>query len=157
MNKKNKYLASIREIAIRLEKGGDLAADLGNMLAVLQKRFDYFWIGLYLLKDNHLVLGPFQGPPACVFLTLDAGICAVCVREKQSIIVPDVHTFPGHIACDPASKSEIVVPLFNSSEELVAVLDVDSVLPDFFDEVDREYLEKIGSIFQTYWGKDRRS
>ncbi|NQT26239.1 GAF domain-containing protein, partial [candidate division KSB1 bacterium] len=113
MDKKAKYIASLREIDIRLEKGGDLIADLGNIAAVLKKRHPFFWVGFYFVQDDQLVLGPFQGTPACVFLEMGDGVCATCAKEKKTIIVPDVHKFPGHVACDPKSKSEIVVPFFD--------------------------------------------
>jgi len=105
MTKTEKYIAAIREIEIRLEKGGDLIADLCNVAAVLKKRLAFFWIGFYLLKNNQLVLGPFQGSPACVFLKIGEGVCGTCADQRDTLIVPDVHQFPGHVACDPNSKS----------------------------------------------------
>jgi L-methionine (R)-S-oxide reductase len=149
--KEDKYLASLREIEVRLKKGGDLYADIGNMIAVLQKRFGYFWIGVYFCCKDRLVLGPFQGPPACVFLSLDGGVCAACVREEKSIIVPDVHAFAGHVACDPRSRSEIVIPLFDSRTGIRGVLDVDSDRPDAFDEIDRDCLEQWARLIQPLW------
>ena len=151
MNKQEKYTATLREIEVRLEKGGNLFSDIGNSLAVIGKRFEHFWLGVYLLQDRQLVLGPFQGPPACVFLSLDAGVCAACVREKRSIIVPDVTVFPGHVACDPRSRSELVVPLFDRNARIRGVLDVDSDKADAFDEIDREGLEKVGCLLQPLW------
>lgn len=151
MDKNAKYIASLREIDIRLEKGGDLTADLGNIAAVLKKRLPFFWVGFYLLRGEHLVLGPFQGTPACVFLRLDRGVCAEAVRKKHTVIVPDVHRFPGHVACDPNSKSEIAVPLFSRDGRIQGVLDVDSDRPDMFDETDRTYLEQLAGRVQTLW------
>lgn len=144
MTKEEKYIACLREMDIRLQEGGDLIADLGNITAILRKRMDhYFWVGFYFLKENQLVLGPFQGTPACVFLNLETGVCAACAREKKVILVPDVHDFPGHVACDPHSKSEIVVPVFDKESHLFAVLDVDSSEVNAFDEMDERYLKEI--------------
>ncbi len=143
MTKKDRYIASIREIGSRLEKGGHPWGDLGNAIAVLKKRLDYFWIGYYFLQEDRLVLGPFQGPPACVFLTLDEGVCAECVRTKRIIVVPDVHAFQGHVACDPRSRSEIVLPLYDQRGKFMGVLDVDSTRMNDFDETDTEYLSDV--------------
>jgi len=151
MSKSEKYLACIREIEIRLEKGGDLIADLGNVTAIIKKRLDFFWIGFYLFTNNRLVLGPFQGTPACVFLPMDKGVCGACATRRETIIVENVHEFPGHIACDPNSKSEIVVPVFDSTGNLRAVLDIDNTLVDTFDKIDKENLEKIAKTIQPCW------
>ena len=151
MSKSEKYLACIREIEIRLEKGGDLISDLGNVTAIIKKRLDFFWIGFYLFTNNRLVLGPFQGTPACVFLPMDKGVCGACATSRETIIVENVHEFPGHIACDPNSKSEIVVPVFDSTGNLRAVLDIDNTLVDTFDKIDEENLEKIAKIIQPCW------
>jgi len=151
MTKEGKYVASLREIEIRLPKGGDLVADLGNIAAVLKKRLGFFWVGFYFLKDNRLVLGPFQGTPACVFLPIGKGVCGTSAAKRETLIVPDVHVFPDHIPCDPNSKSEIVVPLFDANDVLRGVLDVDSDEFDLFDEVDKIYLEKIGKKIKQCW------
>ncbi|OVE78882.1 hypothetical protein BVY01_04160 [bacterium I07] len=143
MNKRDNYIAASREIAIRLNNGGDLIADIGNVMAVLKKRLSFYWVGLYFLHGDKLVLGPFQGTPACVFLNLNEGVCAECVRLQRSIVVPDVHLFSGHVACDPLSRSEIVIPVFDKKGLLVGVLDADSKESHFFDEIDRQYLESI--------------
>jgi len=147
MTKNDKYIASVRELEIRLKKKGELISDLGNTAAILKKRLGYFWIGFYFLKDNRLVLGPFQGTPACVYLSLDSGVCAEAVKTRSTVVVDDVTKFPGHVACDPNSKSEIVVPLFNSKGEIKAVLDLDDDEFSSFDEVDKEWLEKIAGYF----------
>lgn len=151
MTKQDRYTAAIREIEIRLERGGDLFADLGNVAAVLKKRLEFFWIGFYFFRENHLVLGPFQGTPACVFLSLEKGVCAACAREKKTILVPDVHCFPGHVACDSDSKSELTVPVFDRTGDLMAILDVDSVELNAFDEVDKEQLERIAESLVECW------
>jgi len=151
MTKKDKYIAALREIEVRLERGGDLIADLGNVAAVLKKRLDFFWVGFYFYHENHLILGPFQGTPACVFLPVRKGVCGTCAEKKKTILVPDVHKFPEHIPCEANSKSEIVVPLFDKAGELKSVLDVDSIDLNAFDEVDRVYLEKVGAMIQRCW------
>jgi L-methionine (R)-S-oxide reductase len=156
MTKKQHYLAASREIAIRLENGGELYADLGNVAAVLKKRFAIFsWIGFYLFRNSRLILGPFQGPPACVTLELNQGVCGSCAAELRSIIVPDVHQFSGHVACDPNSKSEIVIPCFNDENQLAAVLDVDSDQFDAFDEVDQINLEHLCERLRPIWRPSR--
>ena len=151
MTKADNYLACIREIEIRLEKGGDLIADLGNVSAILMKRMAYFWIGFYFLKDNRLVLGPFQGTPACVFLELEKGVCGTCAREQKSLIVDNVDEFPGHVACDTNSKSEIVIPVFDHKGDLRAVLDVDSDQFKAFDKTDQTNLENIAEMLAHCW------
>ena len=151
MTRIEKYIAALREIEIRLEKGGDFIADLGNIAAVLKKRLGFFWVGFYLIKDNRLVLGPFQGSPACVFLDIGEGVCGTCVKKKKTLIVPDVNQFPGHVACDPNSKSEMVIPLFDQNQSIRGVLDIDSNRQNDFDEVDQKYLEKIGELLMPRW------
>lgn len=151
MTKEECYIAAVREIAHRLERGGDLIADLGNVSAVLKKRLGFFWVGFYFLRGDHLVLGPFQGTPACVFLTLDKGVCAACATAGETIVVPDVHRFEGHVPCDPNSKSEIVVPLFDTSGTLRGVLDVDSDRIEGFGDTDQRYLEQIAQTIKTLW------
>ncbi len=144
MTKEENYIACLREIEIRLPKGGDLIADLGNIAATLKKRMSHFyWVGFYFLKEDQLILGPFQGTPACVWLNLQKGVCAECVRGRKTILVPNVHQFPGHVACDPDSQSEIVVPIFDKDDYIVGVLDVDSAEVDAFDQVDETCLNKI--------------
>lgn len=151
MTKKNLYTACLREMEIRLAKGGDLIADLGNVTAILNKRMDYYWIGFYFLREDRLVLGPFQGTPACVYLSCGAGVCARAVQTEDTLIVPDVHAFEGHVACDPTSKSEIVVPCFDKDNRLRAVLDVDSDRLNHFDPVDREGLEAVAALLKEIW------
>lgn len=151
MTKKDNYIASIREIKTRLEKGGNLISDLGNITAVLNKRMDYYWVGFYFVEKDRLVLGPFQGTPACVFLDLNEGVCSACLKEKKTIIVPDVDNFPSHIVCDPNSRSEIVTPCYDSQNTIRAILDIDSDKLDFFDETDKKYLEEIAELTGSLW------
>jgi len=154
MTKEERYTAAIREIEVRMVRGGYLVGDLGNVAAILKKRLDFFWIGFYFFHENHLVLGPFQGTPACVFLSIEKGVCAECAKRKETVLVPDVSAFPGHVACDPNSKSEIAVPVFDTAGNLRAVLDADSDVLNTFDEVDRTYLEKVAEMIRACWEED---
>jgi GAF domain-containing protein len=121
----------------------DLIANLANVTSALKQAFPSFsWVGFYLMKGNELVLGPFQGKLACTRIKIGSGVCGTSALEKKTIIVPDVEKFPGHIYCDPDSKSEIVVPIIKDGEVL-GVLDIDSYELNNFDEVDKVYLEKI--------------
>lgn len=126
----------------------DTIANLANIAAVLKEAFGFFWVGFYIKKENQLVLGPFQGPIACTRINFDKGVCGYCYRTKETVIVPNVDEFPGHIACSSASKSEIVVPVFDHTGEVVMVLDVDSDELNDFSEVDKEGLEKMMQLLQ---------
>lgn len=126
----------------------DTIANLANIAAVLKEAFGFFWVGFYLKKENQLILGPFQGPIACTRINFDKGVCGYCYRTKETVIVPDVDAFPGHIACSSASKSEIVVPVFDHDGEVLMVLDVDSDKPDDFSEEDKEGLEKMIKLLE---------
>jgi GAF domain-containing protein len=121
-------------------------ANLANIAAVMKEAFGFFWVGFYLAKNGQLVLGPFQGPLACTRINFGEGVCGTAFSTAQTVIVPNVEEFPGHIACSSASRSEIVVPIFSSSGEAVGVLDVDSDQLDDFDEPDKEGLEAIVSL-----------
>lgn len=121
----------------------DLVANLANVAAVLKEAFGFFWVGFYLAKEGELVLGPFQGKLACTRIPFGKGVCGHAYSTRETVIVPDVDAFPGHIACASESRSEIVVPMFSTDGEIFGVLDVDSDEPDDFSEVDREGLEEI--------------
>lgn len=121
----------------------DLVANLANVAAVLKEAFGFFWVGFYLAKEGELVLGPFQGKLACTRIPFGKGVCGHAYSTRETVIVPDVDAFPGHIACASESRSEIVVPMFGRNGEIFGVLDVDSDEPDDFSEVDREGLEEI--------------
>ena len=124
-------------------------SNLANLSALLYDTLEYInWAGFYILEGSTLVLGPFQGRPACVEIPLGRGVCGTAAREDRTVVVPDVHAFPGHIACDSASRSEIVIPL-RVSGRVWGVLDIDSPSPDRFDESDREGLEKVALHAQT--------
>lgn len=140
--KEDQYQSLLPQIKGLLEGENDLIANLANVCAALKEQFNWLWVGFYLVKEDQLVLGPFQGPVACTRIRKGKGVCGTSWEKKQTLIVPDVEAFPGHIACSSLSKSEIVVPLIRNSE-VVAVLDVDSDQSDQFDETDQNYLEKI--------------
>ncbi|MDR1601457.1 MAG: GAF domain-containing protein [Tannerella sp.] len=123
----------------------DRIANMANVTAALKQTFGFFWVGFYLVKGDELVLGPFQGPVACTRIAFGKGVCGTAWKTRQTVIVPDVEQFPGHIACSSDSKSEIVVPLFDG-EHVIAVLDVDSDRPDDFDMTDGKYLAEIGGM-----------
>ena len=126
-------------------------ARMASICAVLHHKMDhYFWTGFYLYLDNRLTVGPYQGPVACQELEKDRGVCWAAVNRKAPVVVPDVHAFPGHIACDARSRSEITLPVFDPRGDVFAVFDVDSAMPAAFSEVDSRHLEKILSlIFQN--------
>lgn len=151
MSKEDRYIASLREIDVRLQKGGDLTADLGNVAAVLKKRLQYFWIGFYMVRGDRLVLGPFQGTPACVFLPTGQGVCGSCALNRETTLVSDVEKFPDHIACDANSKSELCVPLFDGSGSVRAVLDMDSEKLNDFDATDVKYCERLAARLTGIW------
>lgn len=141
-SKEEKYEALLPQIKALIEGEVDLVANLANISAALRETFGFFWVGFYLVKGKELVLGPFQGPVACVRIGFGKGVCGTAWKEKRTILVPDVDTFPGHIACNSASRSEIVVPGLREGEVFL-VLDVDSDRLDEFDELDKLYLEKL--------------
>ena len=140
--KQEQYEALIPQIAGLLQGENNLIANLANISAALKEQFNWWWVGFYWIHDDELVLGPFQGPVACTRIKKGRGVCGSAWEKGATIIVDDVEKFPGHIACSSASKSEIVVPVFDK-EHIVGVLDVDSAHLSDFDEIDQLYLEKI--------------
>jgi GAF domain-containing protein len=140
--KEEKYLALIPQIKGLLDGEPDYIANLANVAAALKEQFGWLWVGFYLVKGDELVLGPFQGPVACTRIRKGRGVCGSSWATAETLIVPDVEKFPGHIACSSLSRSEIVVPLFQNGN-VSAVLDVDSTELNFFDETDKIYLTEI--------------
>ena len=136
------------QIAALVEGETDLVANLANITAALKEAFGFFWIGFYIKKENQLVLSAFQGTIACTRIDFDKGVCGHCYTTKQTVIVQDVEAFPGHIACSSASKSEIVLPVFDRSGAVAMVLDVDSDEPDDFNETDAQGLRQIVKIVE---------
>jgi len=126
----------------------DLVANLANICAVLKEAFGFFWVGFYLKKENQLVLNAFQGPIACTRIDFDKGVCGHAYTTREIVIVPNVDEFPGHIACASASKSEIVLPIFDRNGDVFAVLDVDSDKLNNFNEIDAEGLQPIITIIE---------
>lgn len=140
--KEEQYEALLPQIKGLLEGETDLVANLANVTAALKEQFGWLWVGFYLVKGDELVLGPFQGPVACTRIKKGRGVCGSSWAKGETLIVPDVEKFPGHIACSSLSKSEIVLPLHHNGA-VVGVLDVDSATLNTFDETDKVYLEKI--------------
>lgn len=140
--KEENYELLIKQLDSLLEGETNAYANLSNASALLNQFLSTVnWVGFYLMEDGELVLGPFQGLPACVRIAVGKGVCGTAVKERKTMLVPDVNEFPGHIACDAQSQSEIVVPIFKD-DEVIGVLDVDSPVKDRFDEMDQKYLEK---------------
>jgi GAF domain-containing protein len=146
-NKDEIYQSLIPQINALIEGESDLIANLANIAAALKEQFGWFWVGFYLVKNDELVLGPFQGPVACTRIRKGRGVCGSSWQQAQTLIVPDVEKFPGHIACSSLSRSEIVVPIVRHNEVL-GVLDVDSELFDSFDETDHQYLNEIIALIK---------
>ena len=140
--KEEEYQSLIPQVKGLLTGETDLIANMANVAAALKEQFRWLWVGFYVVKNNELVLAPFQGPVACTRIKKGRGVCGSCWQQATTLIVPDVEKFPGHIACSSLSKSEIVVPVIKDGE-VVAVLDADSETYGFFDNTDRRYLEEI--------------
>jgi L-methionine (R)-S-oxide reductase len=136
------YQSLIPQIKALLDGEPDLIANMANVTAALKEQFNWLWVGFYLVKQDELVLGPFQGPVACTRIKKGRGVCGASWQQAATLIVPDVEKFPGHIACSSLSKSEIVIPVIKNNE-VIAVLDVDSELLNQFDETDKIYLQEI--------------
>lgn len=148
-NKKERYDVLLPQIEALVGDEKDVVANLSNVVAALRQALGFFWVGFYLVKENQLVLGPFQGPIACTRINFGKGVCGTSWKEKRTIVVPDVELFPGHIACSSDSKSEIVLPGFKNNE-VVLVLDVDSDKLNDFDQTDAIYLEKVMRIVEKF-------
>jgi L-methionine (R)-S-oxide reductase len=140
--KEEQYKTLLPQIFALIDGEPDLIANLANITAALKEQFGWLWVGFYLVKEDELVLAPFQGPVACTRIKNGRGVCGTAWATAQTLIVPDVENFAGHIACSSLSKSEIVLPIIRN-EKVVGVLDVDSELLNYFDDIDALYLEKI--------------
>lgn len=152
-SREEQYALLVRQLEALLAGETNAVANLANASALFNQFFtEINWVGFYLMEDEELVLGPFQGLPACVRIPVGKGVCGTAVREGRTIIVPDVHEFPGHIACDAASRSEIVVPI-RKDGRIIGVLDIDSPVPDRFDETDRIGLEKAVEALAGHLGQ----
>ena len=145
-NKEELYKKAIAEIKERLEKADTLIPRMATVTAVLKNTMPtFFWCGFYFPEEDELIVGPYQGTSACANIAY-SGVCGSCVKKKETIIVPDVHKFPGHIPCDERSNAEIVVPVIDNEKRIIAVFDVDSTELNAFDKTDKKYLEKIMKI-----------
>ena len=150
LEKSEKYRLLLRQVQSLIEGEKDEIAVLANVVATLKQTFRFFWVGFYrVVDDNTLLLGPFQGDVACFRISKGKGVCGTAWQREQTIVVRDVHQFEGHIACSPYSKSEIVIPVFDSNEKVKYVLDIDSNLLNDFDETDRQYLEELSKIIKN--------
>jgi GAF domain-containing protein len=141
-NKESKYLNLISQISALISGEKDLIANMANITAAIKAEFNFFWIGFYRVEQGELILSPFQGLPACIRIGFGKGVCGTAWKEKRIIIVEDVDKFPGHIACNVKSKSEIVIPIYKNNE-IIAVLDIDEDKYSAFDEIDGKYLNQI--------------
>jgi len=147
MNKVAAYETIVPQIKALISDEMDLIANLANISSVLQTAFSHHWTGFYLVKNNELVLGPFQGPVACTRISYGKGVCGTSWKEQKSIIVNDVHKFEGHIACSALSNSEIVIPL-RDNNTVWGLLDIDSIEFSAFDEIDEKYLSEICALIR---------
>ena len=145
MDKSDRYKKLYEQIESIVTDETDLIANMANTAALLHETFGFWWTGFYIVKESQLVLGPFQGPVACTRIGFGKGVCGSSWKSRETIVVPDVHQFPGHIACSSLSQSEIVVPIFRN-DEVYAVLDIDSKELSTFDQSDKIWLEKIVAL-----------
>ena len=150
LSKEEKYQQILPQIQALISGEKDRIANLANIAAILKYSFHFFWVGFYELKEDELVLGPFQGPLACTRIKIGKGVCGSSFAKKQTIIVPDVEKFEGHIACSSETKSEIVIPII-VEQKAVGVLDIDSELLNHFDQTDQSYLEKLATLISQKW------
>ena len=152
-SRSEQYASLLPQIRSLIEGEHDLIANLANVSAVLKEAFGFFWVGFYLMKEGELVLGPFQGPLACTRIAIGRGVCGAAAERRETLVVPDVEQFPGHIACSSLSRSEIVVPML-FEDRVVGVLDVDSEHLAHFDAVDAQWLgEVVRELVALHWGK----
>ena len=142
--KRARYDRIINQIELLMQKTDDPTARMSTAIAILHHKIDYyFWTGFYFLRNGELTVGPYQGSVACLVLAKDTGVCWAAINRRETIIIADVHTFPGHIACDSRSNSEIVIPIFGKDKSVIGVMDIDSKDKDSFDAIDQEALERI--------------
>ncbi len=149
-SKEEKYATLLPQIEAVIDGEPDLIANMANVASMIQETFQFWWTGFYRVIDNILVLGPFQGPMACTRIKFGKGVCGTAWKESNTIVVPNVDEFPGHIACSSASKSEIVVPI-KVNNEVVGVLDIDSEKLNTFDDTDRKWLEKVAVLLSAVY------
>jgi len=148
--KEETYKLLVSQIASLIDGEKDTIAIMSNVAAAIHQTMGFWWTGFYRVVGDELVLGPFQGPVACMHIPYGKGVCGTAWQRAETVVVPDVEQFPGHIACSSESKSEIVVPVFNSNGKVTAVLDIDSERLATFDDVDRQYLEDICKLMERF-------
>ncbi|MFN4233344.1 MAG: GAF domain-containing protein [Bacteroidia bacterium] len=148
LDKESKYKQLLPQINSLIEGEKNLIANLANVAAALKQTFNFFWVGFYLVENQQLVLGPFQGSIACTRINYGNGVCGTAWKEQKTILVDDVDKFPGHITCSSLSRSEIVVPVFNKNNVVTMVLDIDSDKLSDFDLIDKKYLEELAAILK---------
>ena len=146
MSKEEKYKLLLKQIQALVEGETDQVSIMANVSAAIHEAMGFFWTGFYIVKGDELRLGPFQGSVACMHIPFRRGVCGTAWQRAETIVVPDVELFPGHIACSSLSRSEIVVPVRNEAHDIIAVLDIDSRELNTFDEVDRQWLEQIVAV-----------
>ena len=146
MTKEDKYRSLLPQVKALCEGEDDMIAKMANVAALLHTEFGFWWTGFYRVVNNELLLGPFQGPLACVHIGYGRGVCGTAWKERRAVVVPDVEEFPGHIACSSESRSEIVVPMNNKDGEVIAVLDIDSRELGTFDDTDAHWLAQIVAL-----------
>ena len=149
MNKEEKYQLLTEQIRALIAGEIDQVAKMANVAAAIHEEMGFFWTGFYRVVSEELILGPFQGPVACMHIPFGRGVCGSAWKQRTTLVVPDVEKFPGHIACSSLSRSELVVPVFSPDGEIVAVLDIDSKELGTFDEIDRQHLETICQFLFT--------
>ena len=147
-DKIEKYRLLTAQIRTLIEGETDNIAVMANVCAAIHETMGFFWTGFYRVQEGQLVLGPFQGPVACMHIGFGRGVCGTALKQRQTIVVPDVEQFPGHISCSSLSRSEIVVPVFSQTGDVIAVLDIDSKELATFDDVDRKFLEEICQLIK---------
>lgn len=148
--KRDKYSLVYKQVEALVEGEDDCIANMSNIAALLHCTFGFWWTGFYVVKGDEMVLGPFQGPIACSRIPFGRGVCGTAWKRKESIVVPDVEQFPGHIACSSLSRSEIVVPVLRGGN-VIALIDIDSKELNSFDGIDREHLERIADLIGKKW------
>lgn len=141
--KQEKYTELMGKIQSVLQQESDPILWMSTLCCLIREEMGFYWVGFYRLRNRELIIGPYQGTLGCLHIPLNRGVCGACATRQETVVVPDVDKFPGHIACDPRSRSEIVVPVFDSRRQLRAVLDIDSEEPSKFDQTDQQYLEQI--------------
>lgn len=149
LDKNQRYQQCLQQIKGITAGEPDLIANLANITSILKQQLQYYWIGFYIVRDRELVVGPFQGTPACVRIAKGKGVCGTCWEKAATQLVPDVHHFPGHIACDSRSASEIVVPVFDKTGKVFMVLDIDHTEKNAFDDTDRQQLEALAGYITS--------